>query len=68
MAQEKEAGAKQLIIGAEQEHKSKSDILYPIKSWILRVMDTRNSLSAMTYWKKYLTPLQQSVATSELTT
>lgn len=25
------------LIGAEQEHKSKSDILYPIGSWILRV-------------------------------
>ena len=40
------------LIGAEQENKSKSDILYPIKSWILRVVDTRNSLSAMTCWKK----------------
>lgn len=50
MTQEKE-GAKQLItvIGAEQEHKSKSDVLYPIKSWILHVVDTRNSLSAKTY-------------------
>jgi hypothetical protein len=27
------------LIGAEQEHKSKSDILYPIKSWIL--LETR---------------------------
>jgi hypothetical protein len=50
MSQEKEdEGAKTILIGAEQEHKSKSDILYPIKSWILRVVDTRNSLSAMTY-------------------
>ena len=48
MAQEKE-GAKQFdyygnnLRGcAEQEqHKSESDILYPIKSWILRVMETR---------------------------